>query len=678
MKLSVASSLFCTVLSASSLFNVGSVSATPNNYVKNWPSNFQDAVYQAQMELLKKNNEVIPTDPNDCGKESNSSSAGLMWFTAPQFGCRVASAPITYLNRDFQISKAETGDIISLPNRNGGDNVYFPTPKTKDCYYRGDAGCSSEDEFCMTDRHEKWGPYASSTSDQTARKECAELYYGWDISNVIDKNELAALNKSVVDDYCGGAYCGEDGICTDAPGKINSINPSGPLYKSAWLSVRGTCVKYRKKGQSCYMMQHENIFYDNPFLGTADSTFNEGGGIDRPFVCGPSLECKDIGSGINTCVDPSDSIKSLSVPRKKWETCGDNLPCDEDLVCTEDHIHVLNNTCVVPRPPDVCYAGSWGWDSTSCPRTTTDLLGEKPPCGGMTSASAQQSLFSTMLLAPSEVTPAPVCDYWKQRNYTPLTNNSGWPGRFDQLRENIYDTFDTLWPKHLDGFESIIPFEEIESDIFGAPLSNYSECKNALNKTSSECSIDSGFSNTSACILHSQLLYGGQLAHRAANVWSLIHWVMTNQKEFMSPEQVEASRAIAFILRDNWWCPDCRGFFTAGVLGVYGYPPISNKSEDHERYWNKGHNEASEHVATTRGGHPWLMQLADQSTNSGKNDNSDYQNPFFVTFEQARRQWKQHERNAAGECVYEKKTEKSSKTGKNGKTKNPKKKNKLM
>merc|ERR1711998_690153 len=68
---------------------------------------------------------------------------------------------------------------------------------------------------------------------------------------------------------------------------------------------------------------------------------------------------------------------------------------------------------------------------------------------------------------------------------------------------------------------------------------------------------------------------------------------------------------LASHLSENFWCNDCRGFFTIGVLSAYGLPPSAADGEAHARYWNFGHNVASEHVATTRGGHPWINTIAE-------------------------------------------------------------------
>merc|ERR1712170_302896 len=92
-------------------------------------------------------------------------------------------------------------------------------------------------------------------------------------------------------------------------------------------------------------------------------------------------------------------------------------------------------------------------------------------------------------------------------------------------------------------------------------------------------------------------------------IWSLIHFMMRNQRAPMPQKAVDASQALATHLSENFWCNDCRGFFTIGVLSAYGLPPDAPNGEAHARYWNLGHNVASEHVATTRGGHPWIVSF---------------------------------------------------------------------
>lgn len=625
MRLYVSSSVFVGL--------VGPVRATPSEYMETWSKSIHDAIHNNK--YLRA---IEGSDDGHCGSKNDVTAAGNMWFTAAH--CRLASKQLTYLQPLLplpggQLAVADVGEIIRV-QKSFGDNVYFPPPAVPDCYFAGNASCAA-DEFCMVERHEKWGGWAEAPSGLGSNKFCTKPYFGWDTSH-LNELQMNQLNASVVEDYCDGVYC-KDGKCDSFPGWINQVS-FGIGYPQAWRPARGQCVKYRKERQSCYVTEPTNRFYSNAFIGTADPHFNAGGGINRPFVCDPKLECKDIGKGVNTCVD-------LTVPpnipglRNEWETCAKDIPCGDGLVCTGRHLEILNNTCVTPRPADLCFAGPW-WDSTKCPRTGKGADGVAPPCGGMTPAYALESLMTTMLLSPGEIISAGQCDYWYKGPGDP-----GWYQRMADLRKNIHSIFDTLWPKHLPGFEFLQSFEEIEI-LFGLPSKTYSDCVHAAAKTEADCKTDP---QSAVCVLHMHLVNAASLAIQPNKVWSIIHWVMTNLQEDrdMSPAQVDASHAIALIMRDNFWCNDCRGFFDTGVLGVLGYPPTSTRSLDHEYYWNLGHNQASEHVASTRGSHPWIMQLAGQS--STRLDYGMYQNPFFVPYLQAHMQWKQVERDGDGECL---------------------------
>lgn len=610
------------------------VTATPRQYMESWGPRIKEAVLQEKYLLMDSIGPSLSSSM--CGKENNITSAGLMWFTAA--GCRVASTALSYVNRNGIFANAESGDIIAL-GASPGDTVFFPPPQVPDCYFGGRNVCGP-DEFCMAERHEKWGPWAMAPTGLGSNRFCAFPYYGFNTTQ-LNETSLAALNQSVVNTYCAGVTCGADGVCEYFPGWINQVSFSTTSNPQTWRPVRGQCVKYRKRNQSCYMMLPENTFYSDAFMSTSDPLFNDGGGINRPFVCEPELECRDM-NGVNTCVDPNDDVQAS--PRNEWETCSEDLPCAEGLICTGTSSVVMNYTCVVPRAADLCYAGPW-WDSASCPRTGRDSDGELPPCGGMTVKFAQESLYATMLLSPGEIVSAGSCDYWyKQLDYTAFDDTAGWPQRLAKLRESIYNIFDTLWPKHLAGFEELIPFQTIEDDVFVMPTATNEQCQLAATAV---CEPND---NSEICILQRHHVYIARLIQQPNKVWSLIHWVMTNLKEEeeMTTQQVEASQAIALILHDNFWCSDCRGFFDGGVLGVLGYPPSSTRAIDHEFYWYRGHNEASEHVASVRGSHPWIMQLAGQS--SGPVIGTEFQNPFFLTYEDAHLQWKQRPRDINGEC----------------------------
>ena len=638
------------------LSNPGLVKAAPHEYMDSWGPYVKDLMHQQLYQdtyslgavSIKGGNRVLHQQqeyPPSCGRQNPATQAGNMWFTA--MGCRIASFPLSYVNKAGEFKTAAAGEMID-PISAPGESVHFPAPPRPDCFANGNV--CSEDEFCMAQRHEKWGPWAVAPGGYLAEKKCAQLNYGWN-TTLVSEDNLAALNQSVVNDVCGGVYCGENGLCGNFSGQVNQVASISGGEPPPWRPIQGQCVKYRQKGQSCYLMLNDNPFYQDAFKATADPEFNDGGGIDRPYVCAPGLECTDIGNGVLTCTNQSSLGNIDDV--EKWGTCSDELglTCRDGLVCTGSNVPVLNNTCVEPRPQDVCFAGPW-WISTYCPRSNNDTLGQPPPCGGMTKDFAFQSLYTAMLLSPGEYVSSGSCSYWfEQPVYIPANDTSGWPGRTSQLRNDIYAIFDTLWPRHLAGFEDgPPPFEEIERDVYVIPTTTNDQCLAASKAEGCGAGSPNEASISPECRLQRKLAYAGRIINEPNKVWSLIHWVMTNLRDDqdMTPEQVQASKAIALILRDNFWCNDCRGFFDGGVLSQFGYPPSSSKAIDHEKYWHAGHNEASEHVATTRGSHPWIYQLANQT--SGPNTGSKYQNPFYLPFDEAHAQWKQVERDEDGSC----------------------------
>lgn len=72
----------------------------------------------------------------------------------------------------------------------------------------------------------------------------------------------------------------------------------------------------------------------------------------------------------------------------------------------------------------------------------------------------------------------------------------------------------------------------------------------------------------------------------ANKIWSFIHFATFNQPSTMSPEAVQASRAIAVQLSRSFVCMECRSFFTTGILEPYGLPPMSSDRDAHAQYWN--------------------------------------------------------------------------------------------
>ena len=280
------------------------------------------------------------------------------------------------------------------------------------------------------------------------------------------------------------------------------------------------------------------------------------------------------------------------------------LACAPGLICTGPGFDILPSTCVEERPADVCFSGPW-WDSSRCPRTAGDSR------SGMNRDWAIESLQTALLLFPGEVASAMNCNYWTGE-LAPFTAS---------VRKVTYEIFGALWPVHLVGeYPSLAELEEHMWEQTGVNLTELTpdECAAAAERYSSQIST--------------ALALAGTWSHRPNLLWSLIHFVVHNQPSPMSRDAVAASRALASHLSENFWCNDCRGFFTIGVLAVVGLPPESIDGEAHAKYWNLGHNIASEHVATTRGGHPWINTLEEAEA-------AGVSNPFYVPFETSVKMW---------------------------------------
>lgn len=279
------------------------------------------------------------------------------------------------------------------------------------------------------------------------------------------------------------------------------------------------------------------------------------------------------------------------------------LVCGPGLTCTGAEFEVSPSTCVTQRPMNKCFAGPW-WDSTQCPRTEPNA-----PKGGLSKELAIEAFRRVILLFPGEVASPGDCAFWDRKSKV--------GARVLDTQHKFYNIAAALWPTHL--FDSIPSFDEVmklipDPNLLGSPQ----DClRQAENKNSD---------------IAKALAEAGALSSQPNQVWSLVHFLMHNQPSPMTPKQVAASRALAGHLSESFWCDDCRGFFTVGIVERYGLPPQSSDPEDHARYWWYGHNVASEHVATTRGGHPWIHQL-------GADGVAQYQNPYFMTWKDAVEQW---------------------------------------
>jgi len=284
------------------------------------------------------------------------------------------------------------------------------------------------------------------------------------------------------------------------------------------------------------------------------------------------------------------------------------LACAPGLVCTGPDYEVLPSTCVKERPANLCYAGPW-WDSSRCPRTQVEWSDTQ---GGMNRSWAIEAVRSSLMLYPGEVDFPGSCTFWNSPHVA-------------EARETMYEIIGALWPSHLVG-----------------PYPSYSAMKKHLWKvgdinlpdlSEEYCHQETDHDEKKHSPVSRALATAGKWGARPNLLWSLIHFVMHNQPAPMPRRAVEASQALATHLSENFWCNDCRGFFTIGVLSAYGMPPDVADGEAHARYWNLGHNVASEHVATTRGGHPWIVSF-DEGQAKGVG------NPYYMPYETSVKMWR--------------------------------------
>mmetsp|Transcript_3276 Transcript_3276/g.6942 ORF Transcript_3276/g.6942 Transcript_3276/m.6942 type:complete len:517 (-) Transcript_3276:34-1584(-) len=276
------------------------------------------------------------------------------------------------------------------------------------------------------------------------------------------------------------------------------------------------------------------------------------------------------------------------------------LRCDERThICTGPEFDVLPNTCVKKRPADVCYYGPW-WDSSVCLRTEANA-----PTSGLAYNQAVQAFATAILLFPGEIMSPGSCEFWD--------TSSAIGRQANVTRKQIYNIIAALWPTAAGApptLDDLLKYNPTPLQLAGGVEECYEQQGNASSSVPS--------------MLHNLTI----AATRPNLVWSLVHFAMHNQPRPMSFKRVQASRALAEFLMENFWCTDCRGFFAIGVVKEYGLPPSTMDPDSHAKWWWWGHNVASEHVATTRGGHPWEWQIGSQG-------NTDVQNPFFMAWEDA-------------------------------------------
>mmetsp|Transcript_74098 Transcript_74098/g.131021 ORF Transcript_74098/g.131021 Transcript_74098/m.131021 type:complete len:652 (+) Transcript_74098:49-2004(+) len=521
-----------------------------------------------------------------CGDPNNPIFQGQkMWFTAA--GCSIASEDLWY------VDEADNNELVY--QHKGGfarmqcDDVLCPIPPVPDCYY--DAGNCAADEWCWTDEHEKWGDWAQATGQTSAavpngftpnQDLCDDYYKSYLIKiQTADSNEIKTLNTSLQ------LYC---------PYNISEVPSTGVFLDHLWKPVRGQCVAYRQLGQSC-----TTAFNAEPFSEEFQQNYvfaEDGNSFERPLLCDP-----------------------------------------KQLACTGPDFKVLPSTCVKIRPADICFMGPW-WDSSDCPATMT-RQGINPtmtgamslaqttekvnaPCcalsSGLTYSILVDALLSMAMLYPTEYASCGSCDFWdvSTRHGTYQLN----------VREMNYNIAKALWPKHVFGGRDIPSLADVQN-MLPNPF-------NIPGMTSAKCAQESQVEGSQVSNL---LARGHQMCTQPNKVWSVVHFLTFNLKSPVSMEQQQAAKAIAVMLEQNFWCNDCRGFWAGLMETSVGLPPTSSNAYDFAHYFWNGHNQATEHIATTRGGNPWIHQLGRELGGLNHVKVSDIQNPFYMTFQAAYNMW---------------------------------------
>jgi len=342
---------------------------------------------------------------------------------------------------------------------------------------------------------------------------------------------------------------------------------SSQTFSNAWRPIRGQCVPFRQEQQSCFQQQDLSPAF-NGSLAPRYMLDNKGAPMERPLACAP------------------------------------------DLTCTAPNFNVLPSTCVQKRPRDICYYGPW-WDSSDCPRQKMMM---RP---GLNYKLTVDAMISAAMLYPGEIASMGSCTYWDR---TTTLGKS-----VLRVREQVYKIAVDLWPYQL--LKPPPSLEEL-SEMLPDPFWYLVHVKNmSPEEASRRCPIYADDKKSKV----SQLLAEASILSAQPNkVWSLVHFFTFNLIDLqITQEKGLASQALATLLAQNFWCNDCRSFFEVGVIEQFGLPPLGT-GMDIAKWWHHAHNTASEHVATTRAGHPWIHQLDALPS---------YQNPFYMTWEDAYHMW---------------------------------------
>ena len=357
------------------------------------------------------------------------------------------------------------------------------------------------------------------------------------------------------------------------------------------------------------------------------------------FVCAPGLKCTSKDAYLpNTCIPESADESThfdtdVKVFRKENESCeGDRANpkyvCDDGLVCTPSAVYVWPNTCVKPRPKDICYYGPW-WNSNACPKV------EAPDTAGLDWNQSIEAMKRFIVLFPSDLAGPGDASYWCPEQ------DSSRPALKDQITKSqdiLYNILEALFPMDLFPGETLPTKEELLQSVIGDEFIGITEnCGRNVEQI-----LDSN--SAEGKLLASDLALAAQFGSQPNQVWSLLHFMTFNLPEKITQDQVTASQAMSTYLSQGFWCTDCRSLYTK-IIDVVTGPPSVATGQAQADYWWLAHNIASEHVAATVGGHPFVYNINDQQKipgsgrYSGKEVRS-IQNNFYLPYEDAEAMWR--------------------------------------
>lgn len=516
-----------------------------------------------------------------------------MYFTAPAYGCSIASVDMTcksacvgcvfpFFSHFFIVFSQLTAFPSPSPFLSDLSGSVVYTAKKGDLIKM-----TCDDVFCPTPRRpdcyelqSACGPNEWCWINQHEKWGPWSMGGGGTTYPLYDKDTCSAETLATLEAYPNGTD--KDALLqtfkyTCETGIALDAAAFPPSnFPEIWKPIRGQCLEYRQVKQSCL---DEPLSFSDPEFNPVYNRYPSEKTFYRPLVCDPM---GGKGGG--------------------------------PLACTGPDYDVLPNTCVDVRPKDICLQGPW-WDSSDCPRTQAAA----PPGGGLTRPQLLIISQSLITLFPGEVGFSGTCTFWDANSVV---------GKLALRYQNqIANILTTLWPIGRGVGDAAPTLNQIINSIPGLPgiIADPQRCYDQENVPGSQVA---GY-----------LANLGALSTQPNKVWSAVHFLMHNQPSPMSPRRVNAAVSIVSFLLEAFWCDDCRGFFY-DLVEKAGPPPHSNDPYVHQRWWWRAHNLASEHVASTRGGHPWIHQL-------GQSNVEEYQNPFFMEWATAVKQWTN---NIVGAC----------------------------